>query len=157
MERLYTIARQSVERSPDGVSQLELFGNGFARIFHGDNNDAYYAQVEAPTRQWAAKQAKRGLEMYTRVYLTAACEYKGALSTQTRAEWPKMEQGFRDMLTRFPDPITINRFAWVACLAQDKPTTAELLDQIGDQAITSTGARDGTRAFESCKRWARSV
>lgn len=111
-------------------------------------------QIERLARDAVRRtQAKRGLELYASVYLTAAYEYKAALFKATRADWPTMKQGFRDMLSRYPGPINVNRFAFVACLAQDKATTAELLDQIGDKPILRQWGDDG--AYESCRRWAR--
>ena len=286
LERLYAVARNATEPSAGGAAQLELFRIGFARIFNGANNDAFYSQLDALTGRWAEDhpasslaqnmyaralyahawflrsggyssevtpqaaaefrrylglardvlrkqvdvvktdtttnlylimiersegtsfdtqwaiaqdalrkdpkeeavyyemvtatlpkwggnadelevlvehalrrtQATRGLEMYARIYLTAAYEYKGGLFQQTHADWPKMKQGLRDILSRHPDSYNLDRFAFAACLAQDKPTTLEMLDRLGDKRDPAQWGKgvEGVSFFDSCNRWARS-
>lgn len=100
---------------------------------------------------------ERALEIYARLYLEVAWEFQGGLFSQTRADWGKMRQGFRDMLLRYPDARNLNQFAWMACIAQDRETLRELLEQIGKTPVLSqwgSGA-DGRRQFETCTTWAR--
>ena len=284
-DRLYRVARLSSERSSTGETQVALVRGGFVRIFNGDNNDAYYAQVAASTAQWVAAhpdsalahamharalyarawfirggdyvnqvmpqamagftrvmrlaekeladhsalvmqdstahlylimierslgasfdvqwaiaqdglakdkdndaiyhelvisslpkwggnadqlemiatdavkrtRADRGLSMYADIYLHAAFIYRAALFRETQADWARIKQGFEDFLKQYPDPVIVNRYAFVACLAQDKATTKALLDRIGDRPETwQWGGTDGVRAHQSCAEWAGS-
>ena len=102
-------------------------------------------------------QAQRGLEMYARLYNAVEGGIDGSLFTSTKANWPTMRQGFRDMLSRRTSIDWTNRFAYLACVAQDKPTAAELLRQVGDAPVLTFWGRGNTRqTFETCARWARS-
>jgi hypothetical protein len=53
LQRLYDAAKASKERTSGGRYTSGEFVDGYARIFNGNNTDAYYADLEALTRQWA--------------------------------------------------------------------------------------------------------
>jgi hypothetical protein len=113
--------------------------------------DRYINEVTEATR------AERGLEFYARLYAAAASEhFEHALFEQSAADWPKMKAGFEDLLRRYPDAYTVNRLAYFACLARDKPVLLDRLEQIGRQPVLSRWGRNPDRTFESCQRWARS-
>lgn len=65
-----------------------------------------------------------------------------------------MMAGFQDILGRYPHADNVNRFAYFACLAQDKPTMLDLLDRIGPEPVLGEWGENARRTFESCKRWA---
>ncbi len=148
----WAIAQDSLRVDPDDEAIFAEMVTATLPKWGGNADQLERLARDALTRT----QAKQGFEMYTRIYATAAYEYRAALFKDTRADWPTMRQGFRDMLSRYPDASNLNRFAFVSCLAQDKATTAELLDRIADKPIIYPwGGGDGTRTYESCKRWAR--
>lgn len=98
-----------------------------------------------------------GLAMYAHLYMTAAYEFEGGLFRETKVRWDRMKQGFEDLMARYPHPVHLNRYAMAACLAQDKPQTVKLLDDIGAAPLTRQwgGGARGQRLYESCKLWAR--
>lgn len=100
-------------------------------------------------------EKQRGLEMYARLYADASEEqFEHRIFEDSAARWPKMKQGFDDMLKRYPDPQNINRFAYFACIAKDKPVALDLLERVGAKPLTAQWGHNGARSFETCKRWA---
>jgi len=100
----------------------------------------------------AARRARpaSGMAMYSYIYDQATDDFEGEMFEVSEVDWPTMRQGFRDWMARWPNLYMLNRFARDACHAQDKPTTREVLDQIGNQPL----ARAWDNQFESCRRWA---
>lgn len=92
-----------------------------------------------------------GMAMYAFLYDDNATGFDGELFEKSDVDWPTMRQGFRDWLAHYPNAYMLNRFARDACHAQDKATTREVLDQIGDKPQN----RAWGNQFESCRRWAR--
>ena len=93
-----------------------------------------------------------GMALYAFLYDDDAGMFDGALFSDSDVDWPTMRQGFRDYLARYPDAYLLNRFALQACLAEDKPTTLELLEQIG----AKPSQRAWGKRFDTCRHWARS-
>jgi len=146
-EALHKLALDTVRRNPvdDGgftelaTSALPKWG-GSARLFEA-----------------VAREANRtlkpdaGLAMYAFLYDGNAHGFEGDLFERSEVDWPAMRQGFRDWLAHYPNAYMLNRFALEACHAQDKGTTREILDRIGDKPMN----RAWGNQFESCRRWAR--
>jgi hypothetical protein len=148
-EAQWAIAQESFRVDPEDDAILAELTISALPKWGGSAN-----QIERVARDAVAKtQAKLGFERYAQVYMTAAYEFKGGLFNQTRADWPTMKQGFRDVLSRYPGPVPLNRFAYAACLAQDKVTAIELLERIGDKPVHFQWG--GKAAYETCRRWAR--
>jgi hypothetical protein len=143
---LHALALDTIRRNPvdDGgftelaISALPKWG-GNARLF------------EAVARE-ANEQLMphAGLAMYAFIYDDNASGFQGELFERSEVDWPAMRQGFRDWLAHYPNAYMLNRFARDACHAQDKPTTREILDRIGDKPMN----RAWDNQFESCRRWA---
>jgi len=110
--------------------------------------DQYIEQVVADTK------ATQGMAMYARLYERASREqFAQALFEESGARWPQMKQGFDDLLSRYPDPANVNRYAYFACMAQDRPTATALLAKIGDAVDAGQWGDAGLRNYEACKRW----
>jgi hypothetical protein len=110
-------------------------------------------QLERLAREAASHAAEgRKREMYARIYMTAGFEYGAGLFKETQADWAKIKPGLVDMVTRFPDPENLNRLGYIACLAQDKQTTAEYIDRIGDKPLLA----EWYSTYAPCKRWSQS-
>jgi hypothetical protein len=77
-----------------------------------------------------------GMELYARIIWNMSRVYgtKGEdLFKKTDVSWPKMRQGFIEADKRYPGSlITLNGFAWFACLAGDKETAKGLFARLGD-------------------------
>jgi hypothetical protein len=109
-------------------------------------------QFEAVAREAARRvMPGAGMAMYAYLYDDNANGFEGELFEKSDVDWPTMRQGFRDWLARYPNAYFLNRFARDACHAQDRATTREVLDQIGDKPLN----RAWGNQFESCRRWAR--
>jgi hypothetical protein len=152
-ERLWAVAADGLQKAPDDdalydellTAALPKWGGSVQAI------DAVVAEAVRRT------QSQRGLEMYARLYGAVDGQIDGPLFTSTKADWPRMRQGFRDMLSRRTSMDWTNRFAYFACLAQDKASAVELLDKVGSTPVTRYwGGSNGRQTFEVCTRWARS-
>jgi hypothetical protein len=150
-DKILAIAKDGLRVNPedDGIyfevafSLLPKWGGSAAAL------DRFIQEVVART------ESQRGLEMYARLYADAAAEeFEHRLFDESAARWPKMKQGFEDLLKRYPDPVNVNRFAYFACLAKDQPTALDLLEQVGAKPIVAEWGDNGTRSYEACKRWA---
>ena len=93
-----------------------------------------------------------GMALYAHLYDEDSQSFEGELFEVSNADWPTMRQGFRDYLERYPNAYVLNRFALQACMAQDKPTTLQLLDRIG----ASPSEKAWGNRLDACRRWARS-
>ncbi len=152
-DKIKAIARDGLRVNPqdDGIyygvtfSLLPKWGGSAAAL------DRYIQEAVANT------EAQRGLEMYARLYDDAEEQFEHRLFEDSAARWPKMKQGFEDMLKRYPDAGNVNRFAYFACIAKDKPTALDLLGQVGAKPITEKWGNNGVRTFETCKRWASTL
>lgn len=78
---------------------------------------------------------KEGDSMYARLYWIES-DPQVNLFKDTFASWPKMKQGFEDLMARHPkSKWNLNNFARFACLAGDRRTFLKLRKQIGKNVI----------------------
>lgn len=77
---------------------------------------------------------REGMTLYTRIYWSQLWALKDDTFAPGHAEWEKMRQGFSDIMRDYPDSVwNLNAYAFYACMAEDWPTTRELLARIGDR------------------------
>lgn len=151
IDKQLEVAREGARRFPDDpgmydemlISLLPKWG-GDVRSMDKWINEA----TELTSKTW-------GQGMYASLYQLAADEFEAALFTETRAQWPRIRQGFEDIMSRTPHPRHLNRFAYMACLAQDQQTTKALLDKIGSKPDLKQWGRSSSSdsTYETCKRW----
>lgn len=117
--------------------------------WHGDAGRIERFAREAVRRT----SAQEGRGMYARIYWFAAqTEYGNDLFAKSLAAWPRMKEGFDDVVARFPDTWNLNNYAKFACLASDKATTKALLERIGADVVRA--AWDPPSFHEECATWA---
>jgi hypothetical protein len=90
--------------------------------------------------KWSVDNTKEvdGNSMYARLYWSAGDDLiKGtSLFKDTLVSWPKMKQGFEDLMSRHPkSKWNLNSFARFACMANDKETFLTLRKQIGKDVM----------------------
>jgi hypothetical protein len=72
-----------------------------------------------------------GRGMYARIYWAASqTEFQNGLFTKSDAVWPRMKEGFEDIVARYPDGWNLNNYAKFACLARDTQKYQELMKRI---------------------------
>jgi hypothetical protein len=150
--QMLAIANDGLRRNPNDLSmyfQLEL---SLLPKWGGDVRalDQYIKATAVQTRE------RFGMEMYTRLYFMALeDEFGHGLFENTLADWPKMKQGFEDMLVHYPDnPRRLNEYAYTACLAKDRDMLVKLLGRIGSRVRVASWGANPERSLETCKRWA---
>jgi hypothetical protein len=152
IETLKTIQQDGLKQNPDDimlyldmVTPLLPIWQGNARVL-----DNYIREATQQT------QADYGTGMYALLYSQAAeMHYSHALFEDSRADWPTMKKSYEDMLARFPSPARVNRYAYMACLAKDRPTLVALLAELGKKIDASLWGRNPKRSLEACQRWAK--
>jgi hypothetical protein len=147
----WAIARDGLGREPDNWGIYDEMTQSALQKWGGTPDDldtvARYAAASTPA-------SDRAREMYARVYLSAAYSYKSSLFAETKANWAEMRLGLDQLIARNPSAENLNRYAFGACMAQDKAQTKVLLAKLGDQAIPEQW--NGQRTLDVCSQWAKS-
>lgn len=149
---LDTVLQQGLARNPD---DLDLYIERMLPLLPKWGGTP--KQLDDYIRQ-STEQAREtlGAGLYARLYSAAAEEEFGpALFTGTHANWGTMRQGFDDLLSRFPDQAKWrNRYAYMACLAQDKGVLRTQLAELGGMTKLAEWGYNGQRTLEGCRRLA---
>ncbi len=150
-DRVWSVAQDGLLRNPDDdelyfaalQSHLPKWGGTPVSL------DRFIQDVVARTRK------ERGLELYARLYAEAArAQFEARIFSESAAQWPLMKQGYEDWVQRYPEPAKLNRFAYFACLAEDKATLLDLLEKIGSKPALDDWGRTPLPTLQTCKRWA---
>lgn len=125
---------------------LPRWGGSYAQI----DDYVEYVQESVP--------AERSREMYARLY-TTLYGLEGDeidLFVETMAKWPKVKQGYEDMLDRYPHSDWLrNLYAGMACRARDGETYRAVMAELGDRVLPE--AWEGSRhSVEMCNEYAGS-
>lgn len=149
------IAERGLRANPDDIGLWSQLVTSALPKWQGDASEVDRV-IKLATQ---ATRARRGEDLYARFYADAADEdFSHALFEDSRADWPRMRQGFRDMLQRWPDStLNWNRFAYIACLARDRETLAEALDRVKDKPKLDAWGDNARRTFDGCQKLARST
>jgi hypothetical protein len=152
IETLKAIQQEGVMRNPNDIELYFDMLEPLLPKWHGNARilDKYIRDVTKQT------EAVYGTGMYGRLYAIAAeKEFGHALFENSLADWPTMKKSYQDMLARFPSSGRVNRFAYFACLAKDRPTLVALLAELGKKIDVSLWGPNPQRSLESCQRWAK--
>lgn len=91
--------------------------------------------------KWSVDNTREidGNSMYARLYWYISGDFPtGRLFKETHATWPKLKQGFEDLMARHPrSKWNLNNFARFACMANDQSTFLKLRNQIGKDVIAA--------------------
>jgi hypothetical protein len=153
IETLKAIQQDGLKQNPDDIMLYFDMVTPLLPKWHGNARvlDQY---IREATKQ---SEAEFGTGMYTRLYSMAAEEQYGhALFENSLVDWPMMKKGYEDMFTRFPNsPARRNRYAYMACLAKDRPTLVALLAELGTTVDASQWGPNPQRSLQACQRWAQ--
>jgi hypothetical protein len=120
--------------------------------WHGD-----VLQIERFARDAVKRTAKQeGKGMYARIYWFASqSQFHNDLFTSSLAVWPRMREGFEDVVSKYPDAWNVNNYAKFACLAKDRLKTRELLSRINSNIVPE--AWQPAPLFQKCADWAHQL
>lgn len=151
-KQMLAIARQGLAINPQDTGIYYEYAGGLAPKWGGDPRslDNYIKQSTADTA------GLYGTGMYALLYSSAARnQFTHALFDDSFAEWPKVKQGYEDLLARYPASNgKRNRYAWMACMAKDRATLMTLLGQIGTAIDLDQWGENPERSLEMCRRFA---
>ncbi len=110
-------------------------------------------QIETFAREAVTRTTKEeGKGMYARIYWFASQkQFQNDLFTQSLAVWPRMREGFEDVVSKYPDAWNFNNYAKFACLAKDKRKTRELLAKIESSLVPE--AWQPPSLLKQCTDW----
>ncbi len=114
-----------------------------------------YARVDDFIRAAVRRtQGTEGTVFYKTLYARVHESYHGsAFFRETKASWRLMKHAFLDELAQAPSDDTLNAFAAMACIAQDRETTAQVLAELGTRANLGAGMQDVST--EVCQEFAK--
>jgi WD40 repeat protein len=96
---------------------------------------------------------KEGLTLYARIAWSTDFLF-GNIFRESAIEWPKMREGFLDIMKQWPDSAwNRNNFCRFACAAGDHATAARLFDEI--DADLDYDVWHSRSQFAAASRWAR--
>lgn len=152
LARQKAVANEGLKINPGDLSLYHNVLTSTLPKWQGDTDqvERYVSEVVATTK------ASRGMEMYARLYASAAHEeYQHRLFENSHATWPKMKAGYEDLLKRDPRPYNHNAMAYFACLAKDKDTFLVQLEAIDREKPDLDAWGSNPRyTYDTCKRWA---
>ncbi|SDZ24612.1 protein of unknown function [Lysobacter sp. yr284] len=100
--------------------------------WHGGLDQLEHFAAEAVART----QREEGRAMYARLYWSAAQgQFRDNLFAQSKASWPRMREGFEDVIARYPDQWNLQNYASFACDAGDEDTLAKLFERIREPSL----------------------
>ncbi len=152
--RLMAVFEDGIAKNPDHENLYFVMQTNLLPKWGGnlETVDRFIALAVKNTRE------KLGMEMYARLYAGLSYdEVEQQLFTQTRASWASMKVGFEDRLRRYPHEDHRNMFAYFACMAKDKATLQEQLDQLGERYNALFWGSNPARNYEACKQFAQQV
>lgn len=82
--------------------------------------------------------AERRREVYARLYTTLAGLERDEvdLFLETTAKWPRMKEGYEDIVARYPDSYWLrNLYAGMACRAKDGETYRAIMSELGNRVL----------------------
>lgn len=150
--QLSAVAQEGLKRNPEDIrlyadvviTLLPQWGGDASKL------DRYIRQVAGQTK------ANYGMGMYFQLYSAAAEEeYGHALFQETGVEWAMMKRGFQDLQARYPSTMRRSRYAYMACLAQDKDALLAALEELGTSIDIAPWGPNPQRTFDGCTRWAK--
>lgn len=151
-KQMAAIAREGLARNPEDTDIHYAMVSSLLPKWGGDKRalDKYIVQATEQTRTLF------GTGMYALLYSAAAdAQYEHALFQDSNANWDKVKQGYEDLLARYPSSNgKRNRYAWMACMAKDRPTLMRLLGELGTQIDLDAWGENPERGLEACRRWA---
>ncbi len=116
---------------------------------HGDIDQIEKFAQNAATRT----RATEGRGMYARIYWYASqARFNTRLFEDSKVNWPRLRDGFDDVVARYPDSWNLSNYAKFACLAGDKAKAQALFQRMGDNVANQ--AWGSARDRDECESWA---
>ncbi len=151
---MMTLVREGLKRNP---RDYELFFKALPALTPRWGGDARSVD-ELVSLAVQHTEAEFGLEYYARLYSAAAQNhYKQTLFEASRAKWPRMKQGYQQMIARHVGDRPLNRYAMYACLAKDRAAFEEALALLAQRQQELRAdiweQLGGQRMIDGCQRW----
>lgn len=126
------LAEEALERHPGHIAiQNQIL---FSKLPKWGGS---WAEFDDVVDRIVARTAKEdGQSAYARSYWGLHDEGLGrTLFEKTLAKWPRMKQGFEDVVARYPTDWNLNIYASYACVANDVPTLQALFKRLDGRMV----------------------
>jgi hypothetical protein len=148
MEQYGQLFQEAVKREPTYYFLYFNAATYFLPRWHGDAKEiARFVEYAVES-----SKAKEGQTLYARIYWSLLWALGDNTFSPGNAQWPRMRQGFRDIVKSYPDNWNINAFAYYACMANDLETVAQIAPKI---TTMETGLWQSPSRYTSCLDMAR--
>lgn len=137
---------EATRRHPD---YLEIHFQGVTNYLPkwGGNAEALDALVTFSQKRVRAKDRAM---LYARMYWSASqFQYGTTLFEDSKANWPRMQRGFNDMLERYPSEWNLQAYAYFACAAGDSIASQSLISRMTHPPILQVW--DKQAIYEDCR------
>lgn len=146
------LAEQAIVAAPD---YTELRTSILARPEIG-TADFFSAYWKLTDMVLAAASGDRRDEAYASAVLALGDRYhQDTIVTSLKVDWPRMRRGLDAIVERWPTDWNLTAYARFACMAQDRPKTAELMARLGDRLVEIRWS--DWRAHRRCREWAQAA
>ncbi|WP_282298134.1 hypothetical protein [Stenotrophomonas sp. PS02289] len=137
---------EATRRHPD---YLEIHFQGVSNYVPkwGGNAEALDALVILSQKRVRAKDRAM---LYARMYWAASqFQYGTTLFEDSKANWPRMQRGFDDMLERYPSEWNLQAYAYFACAAGDRTASQNLISRMAQPPILKVW--DKQAIYDDCR------
>ena len=126
MENYGKLFQEGVDKEPTYYFLYFNAASYFLPRWHGNPSDLAkfvdYA-VEKSSRQ-------EGQTLYARIYWSLLWALRDNTFAPAYAQWPRMRQGFSDIVKSYPDNWNLNAFVYYACMAKDSATVRQIAPRL---------------------------
>jgi hypothetical protein len=149
-ERLQGRIRDLVKQAPD------YHGAWFTAALYlqprwGGSYEAIEQLVDYATRVNTVNGADKEF-MYARIYWSlSGFTGRANLLSDSRVSWPRLNESFKALVARYPEPWNLNTHASFACFAGDMKTLNELLQKISEPHQLDVNAWDSSTEYDRCR------
>lgn len=126
MEEYGKLFQEAVKKEPTYYFLYFNAATYFLPRWHGDAKEiARFVEYAVES-----SKSKEGQTLYARIYWSLLWALGDNTFGPENAQWPRMRQGFRDIVKSYPDNWNINAFVYYACMAKDFETVAQIAPKI---------------------------
>ena len=147
------LAEDTLATHPEALGLWEELLYSAEPKWGGDWDLVKHMVLDAAARQ---KTPEEGDEMYARLWVDASFELEGEF-LRAPVDWIRVKRGLRSIVAHFPHSSSVNDFAKLACLRQDRAAAQDMMDRLGDEPDLAQwgGGNHARSAFDQCRQWLR--
>lgn len=152
-ERMEKTLREAIAVAPDYYDDYYNMAFFLMERWYGKRGDWQKFANSIPN----LVEGEEGYIIYTRVAMQLWPWYQKDFFAEDKPEkisWLKMKRGFEAMMKKYPDSgWDLNRYAYFAWLARDRPTGAPLMKALDEKQLAYDAAWNGQESLDAARKW----